>query len=252
MKNSFFTNKTAVKFAASVVLAISATTMFPACSNDSVAGTDEQANSIAENESPTIPGDTSSSSVSTGSPLLPPIIEGDSTPPIFNVDSIPPIIENNQNFDITVSPADSILDSIINLDTLYTAPAFDICTGEYCNIDTRKKIIGSKGTFYYQMWPWEAKVECEANDSQSSSYSVSKYGSTIKEFVSLDEGEVDMFKQDCIAEGGNIGSDIFSGSDIPSNSTTCTLSNADEFYYYDSNWSKYSQIILSHCNTAKL
>lgn len=212
-----------------------------------LAGTDEQENTIAKdpdvNESvDPATGDSYSSSTSFSSS------SNDDTPTGSGTVFIPSTNGNNavdhpglQDFDITLIP-----DSIFTLDTLHTAPAYDICTGEYCNIDTRKKIIGTKGTFYYQMWSWEAKVECEANDSQSSSYSVSKYGSTIKEFVSLDEGEVEMFKQDCIAEGGNI------GSDIPSNSTTCTLSNADEFYYYDSNWSKYSHIILSHCKTENL
>lgn len=41
--------------------------------------------------------------------------------------------------------------SIFTLDTLHTAPAFDPCTGENCNIDTRKKFIGTKRTFYYKI-----------------------------------------------------------------------------------------------------
>ncbi|GEM_PF-6362521 len=212
-----------------------------ACSTD-VAGTDEQTNSVAGKDEGMSSGIQSSSSFEV--PFSSSSIDSGSaeTTPRPGISGAVDCLEFEQ-FDTPLIP-----ESIFTLDTLHTAPAFDICTGEYCNIDTRKKIIGTKGTFYYQMWPWEAKVECEANDSQSSSYSVSKYGSTIKEFISLNEDEVEMFKQDCIAEGGHTeSSNTFYGIEEPSNSIICTLNDANEFYYYDNNWSKYSQIILSHC-----
>lgn len=246
MMSSKFILPIAIQFAFTVALFCSG------CTTD-VAGTDEQTNSIANND-----GNESSSSVPSSSPIFPVSSSSTDGEPTDSGTGLPPGSNGNgamdplpNQFDVPVNP---IPESIFTLDTLQTGPTSAICTGDQCNIiDTRKKIIGTKGTFYYKMEPWEAKVECEANDSQSSSYSVSKYGSTIKKFASLDKGEVEMFKQDCIAEGGHTESgNTFYGIEGLSNSTICTLNDADEFYYYDNNWSKYSQIILNHCNTTNL
>ncbi|MCQ2101892.1 MAG: hypothetical protein MJY98_01530 [Fibrobacter sp.] len=237
MMSSKFLSPIAIQFAFIAALICSA------CSTD-VAGTDEQTNSVAgkdDNISSGIPAENPTdsllniqSSSSFEEPFSSSSIDGGSTGTILRpgISGAGDSLEFEQ-FDTPLIPV-----SIFTLDTLVKAPAFDQCLEEYCNLDSREKITFTKGTFYYQIDIWAAKVECESNNAQVAFYSVFNHDIVKKKFFSHDEGEVEMFKQDCLAEGGSISDDF----------STCSISNISEFYYYDSNWSKYSQIILSHCN----
>ncbi len=257
MKNSFFTNKTAVNFAASVVLTISATTMFPACSNDSVAGTDEQANSIADKPSSSSDGTTSTPfSSSSTEQSTPPINFGEQGDIIYVPDSTKYIytneettLENLEEARILISGNDSLLPRVGSGDTMAVYRNYihtDSIGPLYYGLnDQNNKFIYCGRSFY------DYGKEYSFNE-----YSTMHYGnSVVKTIETTDATILESFEKECRAESGtyelkhNIDCKYQNKEyqDCEVDGATCTISNVDSVYF-DPTWGKFSLMLLDMCS----
>lgn len=236
MKNSFLTNKTAVKFATSVVLAISSTTMFPACSDNDVAGTDEQANSIADKYS-------SSSSIGNND-----IIDTiDSTMYIYtdiettqeNLEETRKLIFGNDSLLLRVGSGDSmaVYRNLIQTDSI--GPLY------YGLNDQYDKFIFCDRAFYDNGKNYPFK-----------NYSTYRSADTvIKSIETIETSIIESFEKECIAESGtyklkhsiDCKYQNKEYQDCEVDGATCTISNVDSVYY-DPTWGKFSLMLLDMCS----
>lgn len=249
------------------VLSLCLVSMFPACSDKQISGTDEQENTVAvggddnESSSSRAPHSSSSKDVQT-TPDIPSSGNEDIIPLSSSSLSISPSSGTSTVSSSSVAddgPAhDPSTSTLVWEDFVDMATTGNQLNGNLTDVegpigspitpvDTTISFKTDKGEITYTLEESKESISCENNVNETTSYKVTVSGTFVNKVLnSGDMVTIDTFEQSCYSESGR-----FITTDSESRICSLELSRTEQpdgnSSYTDPSWSSLSQFIIDDC-----